>query len=39
MVRIAARAHGVGTEVDLRDYFRLKGVQARPAIERLVRRG
>ncbi|MEP6797648.1 MAG: crosslink repair DNA glycosylase YcaQ family protein [Lapillicoccus sp.] len=39
MVRIAARAHGIGSELCLRDYFRLKGVQARPAIARLVEAG
>lgn len=39
LIRIAAKAHGVGTELCLRDYFRLKGVQARPAIARLVADG
>lgn len=39
LIRIAARAHGIGSELCLRDYFRLKGVQARPAIDELVRAG
>ncbi len=39
LIRIAARAHGVGTEQCLRDYFRLKPEQASPAIETLVSRG
>jgi len=39
LILIAARAHGVGTEQDLRDYFRLKPEQARPALATLVSRG
>ena len=39
LVEISARAHGVGSEQCLRDYFRLKPEQARPAIESLVADG
>ncbi|QNO36851.1 YcaQ family DNA glycosylase [Protaetiibacter sp. SSC-01] len=35
----AARAHGIGTLSDLADYYRLKTVDAKPALERLVDEG
>lgn len=39
LIRIAAKAHGVGSELCLRDYFRLKTHQAAPAIATLVDSG
>ncbi|WP_382304877.1 winged helix-turn-helix domain-containing protein [Herbiconiux sp. UC225_62] len=39
LVSISARAHGIGTLKDLADYFRLKRVDAQPAIDALVESG
>ncbi|GAA1151594.1 winged helix-turn-helix domain-containing protein [Ornithinicoccus hortensis] len=39
LMRRAVRAHGIGTEADLRDYFRLRQQMAAPALAELVRRG
>jgi uncharacterized protein YcaQ len=35
----AAKAHGIGTLGDLADYYRLKGFDAKPALQRLVDEG
>jgi uncharacterized protein YcaQ len=39
LIRSAASAHGVGTEQDLRDYFRLSPVPTRQALSELVESG
>lgn len=39
LIERAARAHGLGSELCLRDYARLRSAQARPAIEALVEEG
>lgn len=39
LIERAARAHGIGSELCLRDYARLKSARARPAIESLVEEG
>jgi len=39
LLRRAARAHGVGTEYDLRDYFRMRPELTKPALASLVEDG
>jgi uncharacterized protein YcaQ len=39
LIELSARAHGVATAADLRDYFRLKPEEAKPAIDALVEEG
>jgi uncharacterized protein len=39
LLEISARAHGIGTEQDLRDYFRVSPQDAKPAIAELVEDG
>jgi uncharacterized protein YcaQ len=39
LLRISARAHGIGTVTDLADYFRIRPSDARPRISELVEAG
>ena len=39
LIEHAARAHGIGTAADLADYFRMKAVDALPAIRELAEEG
>jgi uncharacterized protein YcaQ len=39
LLRLAARAHGVGTAADLADYYRMPVTQARPRLDELVEAG
>jgi uncharacterized protein len=39
LIRISARAHGIGTATDLADYFRIRGADTRQRIAELVEAG
>lgn len=39
LMELGGRAHGIGTEFDLRDYFRLPGAEAKRALQELVEEG
>jgi uncharacterized protein YcaQ len=39
LIRRAALSHGVGTEPDLRDYYRMKPAESKPAVTSLVEDG
>jgi len=39
MIRLAARSHGIGTDADLADYFRITLTEARPRIAELLASG
>jgi uncharacterized protein YcaQ len=39
LLRLASRAHGVGTAADLADYYRMPVTQARPRLDELVEAG
>ena len=39
LLDLSARAHGIGTEFDLRDYFRLPGAETKRALAQLVEDG
>jgi hypothetical protein len=39
LIRLAARAQGIATEADLRDYFRLPPTASKPAVAELVEAG
>lgn len=39
LLRLAGRAHGVGTAADLADYYRIRMPQARPRLQELVEEG
>ena len=39
LLRLAARAHGIGTAADLADYYRIRNPQAQPLLQELVEEG